>query len=65
MEYTVSRDSTLFLKPTLTSDRFGEDFIMTGQFDLWGGQPGDVCTNPQVQSLISTAQGFVEPLQYT
>jgi hypothetical protein len=38
------RDSTLFLKPTLTSDRFGEEFINTGHLDLWGGGPGDYCT---------------------
>jgi len=44
---SYTRDSTLFLKPTLTSDRFGEEFILNGELDLWGGQPGDTCTNPQ------------------
>lgn len=39
------RDSTLFLRPTLTADRFGEDFVHSGHLDLWGGQPGDYCTN--------------------
>ena len=52
------------MKPTLTSDRFGEEFILTGELDLWGGQPGDVCTNPQVSvwsrrdiSIFSTESG--------
>ncbi len=30
--------------------RFGEEFIMNGVLDLWGGQPGDLCTNPQVMT---------------
>jgi hypothetical protein len=38
------RDSTLFLRPTLTADRFGEDFVRTGTLDLWGGSPQDQCT---------------------
>ena len=42
------KDSVLFLKPTLTEDRFGPEFIKTGHLDLWGGQPGDLCTMNQV-----------------
>ena len=35
--------------------RFGEEFVRTGSLDLWGGQPGDLCTNPQVSLSASTA----------
>ena len=31
-------DSTLFLRPGLTADRFGEEFVRTGHLDMWGGQ---------------------------
>ena len=48
---SYTRDSTLFLKPTLTEDRFGAEFIKTGRLDLWGGQPGDLCTMPAVSFL--------------
>ncbi|XP_022087863.1 beta-1,3-glucan-binding protein-like isoform X2 [Acanthaster planci] len=38
------RDSTLFLKPTLTSDKYDEGFITSGTLDLWGASPADLCT---------------------
>jgi len=44
------KDSILYLKPTLTEDRFGVDFIKNEKLDLWGGQPGDLCTNPSVMN---------------
>jgi len=30
------RDGSLYLKPTLTKDTYGEDFLKTGALDLWG-----------------------------
>eukprot|EP00794_Sanderia_malayensis_P012291 gene12291-13556_t len=30
------RDGALYLKPTLTSDTYGEDFLKSGTLDLWG-----------------------------
>ncbi|XP_038048503.1 beta-1,3-glucan-binding protein-like [Patiria miniata] len=38
------RDNTLFLKPTLTSDKYSESFITSGTLDLWGAAPADLCT---------------------
>jgi beta-glucanase (GH16 family) len=38
------RDSVLFLKPTLTADSIGEQALISGTLDLWGGAPADLCT---------------------
>ena len=32
---SYTRDSVLYIKPTLTSDRFGEDFVRMGELDVW------------------------------
>ncbi|OWF46553.1 Beta-1,3-glucan-binding protein [Mizuhopecten yessoensis] len=39
------RDGVLYIKPTLTTDRFGPDSLTKGSLDLWGGTPGDTCTS--------------------
>lgn len=41
------RDGNLFIKPTLTSDMYGEEFLANGVLNLQGGAPADVCTNPR------------------
>ena len=41
---------------TVTDPRFGEEFITSGELDLWGGQPGDMCTNPQVELRFTTGR---------
>ena len=35
------RDGVLFLKPTLTSERYGEEFLTSGTLDMNGGAPYD------------------------
>jgi hypothetical protein len=35
------RDGTLFLKPTLTADMYGESFLTSGDLNLNGGAPAD------------------------
>jgi len=42
------QDSILYLKPTLSADRFGEDAVSglnPTTVELWGGQPADICTS--------------------
>jgi len=34
-ENSYVRDGVLYIKPTLTADRFGEDFLYNGEFNLW------------------------------
>lgn len=50
-------DSTLFLKPKLTSDRFGDEMVRNGHLDLWGGQPGDLCTMPSFYGCERVGDG--------
>ncbi|KAH9525442.1 Beta-1,3-glucan-binding protein [Bulinus truncatus] len=38
------RDGKLFIKPTLTVDRFGPDFLEHGNLNIWGANPADTCT---------------------
>ncbi|XP_076106848.1 beta-1,3-glucan-binding protein-like isoform X2 [Mytilus galloprovincialis] len=39
------KDGTLFIKPTLTSDHYGEKFLTSGSLALWGGSSADMCTS--------------------
>jgi len=58
-------DSTLFIKPGLVSDRFGNDFVtMDGKLDLWGGQPGDLCTMPSFFGCerVATGGNIINPV---
>ncbi|XP_063448889.1 beta-1,3-glucan-binding protein-like [Mytilus trossulus] len=42
---SYTKDGTLFIKPTLTSDHYGEKFLTSGSLELWGGSSGDMCTS--------------------
>ncbi|XP_071799731.1 beta-1,3-glucan-binding protein-like isoform X2 [Asterias amurensis] len=59
------RDNTLFLKPTLTSDRYGDAFITSGTLDLWGAAPADLCTGNAFYGCQRTGSGSnpVNPIQ--
>jgi hypothetical protein len=35
------RGGTLFVKPTLTADKYGERFLSSGTLKLYGGAPAD------------------------
>lgn len=60
------RDNTLFIKPTLTSDRYGgESFLSSGTIDLWGASPADQCTGNAYYgcSRSGTATNYLNPVQ--
>ncbi|XP_039748532.1 beta-1,3-glucan-binding protein-like isoform X3 [Pararge aegeria] len=40
-------DGILFIRPSLTSEQFGETFLTRGYLDINGGAPADRCTNSQ------------------
>ncbi|XP_055373030.1 beta-1,3-glucan-binding protein-like [Condylostylus longicornis] len=40
------KNGNLHIRPTLTSDIFGEEFLMSGTINILGGSPADECTNP-------------------
>uniref|UniRef100_F7BJS1 Uncharacterized protein n=1 Tax=Ciona intestinalis TaxID=7719 RepID=F7BJS1_CIOIN len=59
------RDNTLFIKPTLTADHYGEEFLSTGTLDLWGGSPADLCTMNAFWGCQRTGSGsnYINPIQ--
>lgn len=40
------KDGTLYIKPTLTSDKYDEEFIKHGTLNLEGAYPANLCTAP-------------------
>uniref|UniRef100_A0A1Q3FIF0 Putative beta-13-glucan-binding protein-like isoform x3 n=1 Tax=Culex tarsalis TaxID=7177 RepID=A0A1Q3FIF0_CULTA len=42
---SYTKDGKLFIKPTLTADEFGEDFLTSGTINLNQGSPNDRCTD--------------------
>uniref|UniRef100_A0A194AJ48 Putative lipopolysaccharide and beta-1,3-glucan-binding protein n=1 Tax=Pinctada fucata TaxID=50426 RepID=A0A194AJ48_PINFU len=58
-------DGKLFIKPTLTADRFGEQFLTSGSLDLWGARPNDECTSNQFWGCQrqGTGSNMLNPIQ--
>jgi len=40
------KDGVLTIKPSLTNDMYGDNFVETGTLSLLGGSPAEECTNP-------------------
>lgn len=39
------QDGVLHIRPTLTSDKIGEENVKNGyRMDIWGSQPSNLCT---------------------
>lgn len=38
------KDSILYIKPTLTSDRFSGEDLLTAELNIWGSDPANLCT---------------------
>ncbi|KAH3882684.1 beta-1,3-glucan-binding protein-like [Dreissena polymorpha] len=61
------RDGKLFIKPTLTLDSLGAgpDGLTKGALDIWGGQPGDVCTGNNFWGCRrdGTPEHIINPIQ--
>ncbi|XP_055374595.1 beta-1,3-glucan-binding protein-like isoform X2 [Condylostylus longicornis] len=43
---SFTKEGKLHIRPTLTSDAFGEEFLTSGLAEIAGGAPADQCTNP-------------------
>lgn len=42
---TFTKDGVLNIKPVLTEDKIGQQFVRAGYtYELWGGSPADECT---------------------
>jgi len=60
------RDSTLFLKPTLTADMIGEKNVLNDYtMEIWGASPADECTGNQYYGCSRTSNGvnIINPIQ--
>ncbi|XP_067661778.1 beta-1,3-glucan-binding protein-like [Haliotis asinina] len=59
------RDGILYIKPTLTSDQFGEAFLTSGKLELWGGGPHDTCTGNAFYGCERTGNDvyIINPIQ--
>uniref|UniRef100_H2YEM4 Uncharacterized protein n=1 Tax=Ciona savignyi TaxID=51511 RepID=H2YEM4_CIOSA len=59
------RDNTLFIKPTLTADHYGEAFLSSGTLDLWGSTPADLCTANAFYGCSRSGSGsnYINPIQ--
>lgn len=59
------RDNTLFIKPTLTSDNYGEAFLTSGTLDIWGASPADQCTGNAYYgcSRSGNPSNLINPIQ--
>ena len=59
------KNSILYLRPTLTSDRLGELELENGTMDLWGSTPASQCTSPQFNGCYkqATPENILPPVQ--
>jgi len=56
-ENSYTRGGILYIKPTLTNDRYGENFVETQTLSLHGGAPADECTNPAFYGCERSGSG--------
>ncbi|XP_050710145.1 beta-1,3-glucan-binding protein-like isoform X1 [Eriocheir sinensis] len=62
---SYTRDSTLFIKPQLTSDWRGEAFLTSGELNVWGlNGRGSVCTSNAFYGCnrVGTATNLINPI---
>ena len=60
------QDGALHIQPTLTSEFMGEDAMMHGDLNLWGGTPADLCTSNAFYGCERNAAGsgnYINPIR--
>jgi beta-glucanase (GH16 family) len=62
---SYAKDGKLFIKPTLTSDKFGEAFLTSGTLDIWGSTPASVCTGNSYYGCLRSGNpsNLINPIQ--
>ncbi|XP_071954283.1 beta-1,3-glucan-binding protein-like [Antedon mediterranea] len=62
---SYTKDGKLYIKPTLTSDKYNEDFLSSGTLDLWGASPADLCTGNNYYGCQRTGSSanYINPIQ--
>lgn len=59
------QNGQLYLQPTLTSEFIGEQTMMTGSYNVWGGTPADQCTSNAFYGCERSAAGsgnYINPI---
>lgn len=60
------RNSTLFIKPTLTEDAIGDVTLRSGTVDIWGASPADQCTGNAFYGCMRSAPAsgnYINPIR--
>ncbi|XP_077861477.1 beta-1,3-glucan-binding protein-like [Saccoglossus kowalevskii] len=59
------RDGILYIRPTLTTETYGDDFLWTGKLEIWGASPADLCTGNAWYGCerIGNANEYINPIQ--
>ena len=50
---SFTHSGRLFIRPSLTSDQFGTNFLSSGHLNIEGGAPADRLHNTQIFSFLS------------
>ncbi|XP_033115164.1 beta-1,3-glucan-binding protein-like isoform X2 [Anneissia japonica] len=59
------RDGKLYIKPTLTEDKYGDGFLNSGVLNIWGASPADLCTGNYYYGCerSGSASNYINPIQ--
>lgn len=59
------KDGNLYIKPTFTSDKYGEAFLTSGTLDIWGSTAASECTGNAYYGCLRTGTGsnLINPIQ--
>jgi len=59
------RNGVLYIKPTLTEDKYGPGFLSSGTLELWGASPSNLCTGNQWWgcSRSGNTENYINPIQ--
>jgi hypothetical protein len=62
---SYTKNGHLYIKPTLTSDKYDEAFLTSGTLDLWGGTPASVCTANSFYGCLRAGNpsNIINPIQ--
>jgi len=62
---SYTKNGVLYIKPTLTSDKYNEAFLTTGTLDIWGSTPASVCTGNSFYGCLRTGNpsNLINPIQ--
>jgi len=62
---SYTKGGRLYIKPTLTSDKYGDGFLTSGTLELWGSTPASVCTGNAFYGCSRTGNpaNLINPIQ--